>query len=70
MMGNAFGFGLPGLGMFLVWGLVILLVIWIVGALGKGNSGGDRDARQILDKRFARGEIGQEEYEEKKKSLA
>jgi len=26
-------------------------------------------AREILDKRYARGEIGKEEYEEKKKSI-
>ncbi len=33
---------------------------------------GDRhaeSAREILDKRYARGEIGREEYEEKKKDL-
>ncbi len=31
MMGNGFGFGFgtPGLGMIVVWGLIIILVVWL-----------------------------------------
>ena len=70
MMGNSFGFAIPGLGMIVFWGLIILLVVWVVRAVGNDGTGGEKSARQILDERFARGEIGREEYEEKKKSLA
>ena len=69
MMGSGFGFGIPGLGMLLVWGLVIWLVVWLVGTLGKGDRGTTMDARAVLDERFARGEIDREEYEEKKRAL-
>ncbi len=43
------------------------------GSPGCGSHGGDtplqESAREILDKRFAKGEITKEEYEEMKKSL-
>jgi len=74
MMGNGFGgfgvgYGFPGLGMILVWGLVILVVVWLVrGFSGQAPANG-KSARQILDERFARGEIDRQEYEEKKKAL-
>ena len=35
---------------------------------GRSNRTGE-SARDILDKRYARGEIGQQEYEEKKRDL-
>lgn len=69
MMGSGFGFGIPGLGMLLVWGLVIWLVVWLVDTLGKGDRGTTKDARAVLDERFARGEIDREEYEERKRAL-
>jgi putative membrane protein len=68
-MGSGFGFGIPGLGMILVWGLIVLLVIWLVRAFGGGRPSGGKDAKQILDERFARGEIDQREYEEKRRLL-
>jgi putative membrane protein len=68
MMGNEFGFGFHGLGMFLFWGLVIFLVVMLVRAF----TGGDREenkALEILRQRLASGEIDKDEYEEKKKLL-
>ncbi len=57
----------------LFWGLVI----WGIVALVRGLSGSrDSDssradsALEVLKKRYARGEIDKEEYEEKKKDLA
>ena len=75
MMGNGFGFGfgVPGFGMILVWVLIIGLVVVLVRAVAGGASGsspdGGKRARQILDERFARGEIDQREYEEKRRLL-
>ncbi len=70
MMGSGLGFGIPGLGMFLVWGLIILLVVWLVRSLSGDSTANGNTARQILEERFAKGEIDREEYEEKKKALA
>jgi len=75
MMNGGFGFGIPGLGMILFWGGIILVVVLLAGSLartyGGGGGGGrsEKSAREILDERFARGEIDREEYEEKKRSL-
>lgn len=69
MMGNAFGFGIPGLGMIFVWGLIILLVVWLVRSFSSENAVNGKSARQILDERFARGEIDEEEYNRKKQTL-
>ena len=76
MMGNGFGFGfgIPGLGMILVWGLIILLIVWVVRLFTAGKGGTEKgetekSARQILDERFARGEIDREEYEQRKRTL-
>ncbi len=69
MMGSGFGFGIPGFGMVFFWGLVILLVVWAVRGLGNEGSAGEKNARQILDDRFAKGEINQEEYERKKQAM-
>lgn len=62
------GFGF--LGILLLGGLVLALLIGGVAAVPRqaGDTrwfGGQRQptARQVLDERFARGEIGREEYE-------
>jgi len=62
------GFGF--LGMFIFWGVLLALVVGgavLVSrqATGTRSPGGQRQptARQVLDERFARGEVSQEEYE-------
>ncbi len=72
MMGG-YGFG-GGIGMGLWWILVIALLIG-VGAVALRRTGGDQSAapesaRDVLDKRYARGEIGRDEYERKKRDVA
>jgi putative membrane protein len=77
MMGMGVGFGLFGLlFMFLFWGGLIVLAIWLVGNLFPGNrpprrSAHEQDVRpgDILDRRYARGEITREQYELMKKDL-
>lgn len=63
------GFGLIGLVlMLLFWGGLIALAIWLVRALFSGSQqsphipeGRGMNAREILDQRYARGEIGPEQ---------
>jgi putative membrane protein len=56
----------------LFWILVILgvvvLVKWLIEKDKKGSEGGE-GALEILKKRYARGEIDKEEFEQKKKDL-
>jgi putative membrane protein len=64
-----------GLGMILFWGLIILLVVLAIrwfGGFGSGRDSAPTDHKmplQILDERYARGEIDKKEYEERRKTL-
>ena len=70
MMGNGFGFGIPGLGMLIIWGGIIFLVIWLVRGISRqSRDTPTRSAIDVLNERYARGEIDREEYEEKKRSI-
>jgi len=66
--GGALGF-IP---MLLWWVLVavgvVLLVKWLAGAGTARRSHGD--ARDILAERYARGEIGRDEFEQKRRDLS
>jgi len=75
MMGWGMGLGL--LFMLLFWGALIALAVWLVRALFPSAnqppaSPGDRplSAREILDRRFARGEIDREEYDLMRKTIS
>jgi len=73
MMGWGMGLGL--LVMIVIWGGLIALGVWLVRglfprisqplAVGQGLS-----ARDILDRRFARGEISPEEYDAMKQTIS
>jgi len=71
-MGHEMGFfGMPFF--FLFWLLIIVgivfLVKWII-AQTKNGDGANETALDILKKRYARGEIDKEEFEEKKRDLS
>jgi putative membrane protein len=67
MMGSGLGFGILGLGMVIFWGVIVFLVIWLVRSVfGESRNRVRKSAIEILDERFAHGEIGREEYDEKK----
>jgi putative membrane protein len=73
MMGG-FGWGwfMP-IFMILFWGLIIWGVVALVRGLGQprdSDSSKADSALEVLKRRYARGEINKEEYEEKKKDLA
>ncbi|PXY25537.1 hypothetical protein BA062_25615 [Prauserella flavalba] len=59
----------------LVLGGLVVGIVYLVRALWKPNGGtrsgpGERDrAVGILDERYARGEIGRDEYEERRRTL-
>lgn len=76
MMGWGGGWGLFGvLHMLLWWVLIVLgivvLVKWLVGGGRAGSEGaaGSR-ALEVLKERYARGEIGKEEFDQKRKDLS
>lgn len=76
-MGNGMMGGGMGISMLLgmvFWILLIvgtvLLVVWVVQkAMGGGAGKLEESALGIVKKRYARGEISKEEYEEKKRDL-
>ena len=59
------GFGMIG-GMFLFWIVLIVLAVLLVRGLFQTNSSSGTNqpllARQILEQRYARGEINQEQF--------
>ena len=73
MMDGSGGMFFGGVFMWIFWLLVIVVIIGVVKAMMAGNaSRGDsqRDsALSILEKRYARGEIDREEYQEKRREL-
>ena len=53
-----------GIGMLLLWMLPIALLVWLFARAAAGPGGKDetrRSPREILDARYARGEIGRDE---------
>ncbi len=66
--GGDFGMGFGGGGIFMIffWGLIILGVVYLVKIILGGGSTEEKkneSAQEILEKRFARGEISKEEFE-------
>ena len=57
-------------GMHFIWWVIwIILIIWVFVVLIKGPGHKNDSALDILEKRFASGEITIEEYQEKRKIL-
>lgn len=71
--GPGYGMGVEGfIFMFVFWILIIVGIIYLVKALGNQGRGGGISGKtplQILQERYAKGEIDKKEYEEKKKDL-
>lgn len=78
MMNDMSGFGwFPGFGwifMLLFWGLVILgifaILKWLATKRGSGKASSPKSALDILEERYARGEIDRDEFERMKRDLA
>jgi putative membrane protein len=68
------GHGLGGGFMWLFWILVIVAIAWLVRAVVAGAGDGRNQQKpssplEILEERFARGEIDEAEFERKRKLL-
>ena len=70
-MGPGMMWGMGWIFMLIFWGLIvfglILLIRWLIGMTKTAKS--EESALDILKKRYARGEIGKEEFEQKKKDI-
>ncbi len=72
MMGFGMGFGMLFMGLF--WIALIVGAVWLVSFLfqtGRSSNitGSSQSPRDILDQRYARGEITREQYEQMKNDL-
>ena len=74
---ESFGTWAPGFGwifMLLFWTLLILgiltLIKWLAGDVNSRDTPAQKTALQILEERYARGEIEHEEFEQKKRDLS
>lgn len=69
MMGFDSGWGAFGaIWMVVFWAAVIALIVWVVSRLSGPQTTHGR-AEEILEERFARGEIDRQEFEERRREL-
>ena len=69
-MGWEHSMGLGGGFMWVIWILLIAAIVWLVIAVSRQDrSSREPSPREILDRRYARGEIDKETYERMKKEL-
>lgn len=74
-MMDGYGYGMMSGGYWILglifWMLVIIGLVLLIKYLweGSGAKRGEESALEILKKKYARGEISKEEFEEKKKDL-
>jgi putative membrane protein len=60
---------LGSLMMVLFWGGLVLLVVWAIRAFGGRREGGSDNAVEVLKRRFAAGEITQDEFAKTRRVL-
>lgn len=70
-MHGSFGMGLGGGFMWIFWILILALIIWAVRFASSRNDDetSHRSPREVLDERFARGEIEEDEYRRRRQEL-
>lgn len=65
-MMDGYGMGIGGGFMWLIWIVLILAIAWALGGLRAWRGPGEKSPRELLDQRFARGEIDEEEYRKRR----
>lgn len=68
VMGGTWGMGFGGTSMILFWAVIIVGAVMFFRWMANQPQGG-KTALQILQERYARGELQQSEYEQKKRDL-
>ena len=58
------------LGMLVFWGLVAWVIVVLVRSSGWRYDSGRSDPRDILDERYAKGEIDEDEYKHRRELLS
>lgn len=56
--------------MILFWAAVLVVIIWAIRSLGSRPSPTPPTPRELLERRFAAGEIDREDFEERKRLLS
>jgi len=71
-MMDGYGYGMgSGVWIFglIFWILILIGLVLLIKYLWEGGAKKEESALELLKKRYARGEMGKEEFEEKKKDL-
>jgi putative membrane protein len=68
-MYNGHMYGFFGGIMWLFWLVVIAAIVWGIKAMAGGSAETQKSSLELLDERYARGEIERDEYEQKRKDL-
>lgn len=56
--------------MVLIWGAIVFAVVWLVrGAFNGQQRGRSESPLEVLDRRFAEGDISREDYEARREAL-
>ena len=58
-----------GIWMVLFWGAIIWAIVWGIGQVTGGSRRGDDDPLEIARRRYARGEITREQFEQLQRDL-
>ena len=72
---GGWGMGLGAIFMLVFWGIIIAAIVLVVRWMAQPSGGAhppttkEESALEILQKRYARGEINKEEYEQKRRDL-
>ncbi len=72
---DGFGGGGMGIGMILFWGLIIAGIVMLARGFGGRPAGSESKAAErtpldILDERYAKGEIDKREFDERRRDLS
>ena len=68
-MMDGFGMGFGGAFMWLVWITLVLAIVWVVGQMRSDGARRARSPRELLDERYARGEIDEDDYQRRRATM-